>query len=248
MSSEYQRLDLELVKRGLAKSRARAQELISEGRVSIGSETVTKPARKVSPACLISVNRPEVDWVGRGAKKLLTGLFHFHIDPNNKIALDIGASTGGFTQVLLLFGAAKVYAVDVGQGQLAPELLDDERVINLEKTHARDLSRDTFPEQPDLVVADVSFISLKKALPAALGLCAPGATLIALVKPQFEVGKGNIGKGGIVRDPAIAEQSAVEMTQWINDQPGWTSLGYTDSPISGSDGNREFLLGARFDG
>lgn len=248
MSSEFQRLDLELVQRGLAKSRARAQELISEGRVTIGSETATKPAHKVTSSCLITVSRPEVEWVGRGAKKLLTALFHFHIDPNDKVALDIGASTGGFTQVLLLFGAAKIFAVDVGQDQLAAELIEDDRIVNLEKTNARDLTKDIISVPPDLIVVDVSFISLKKALPAALKLCASGANLIALVKPQFEVGKGNIGKGGIVRDPALAEQAAAEMVDWVNNQEGWTALGITESPITGSDGNREFLLGAQFDG
>ncbi len=248
MPSEDQRLDLELVTRGLAKSRARARELISEGRVTIAGKTVTKATRKVSPDSLITVTAPEVEWVGRGAKKLIAALFHFQLDPKDKIVADIGASTGGFTQVLLQFGATKIFAVDVGQGQLVPEIAQDSRVINLEKTNARDLTSDILPDPPELVVADVSFISLKKALPAVLQLCAPGAALVALVKPQFEVGKGKVGKGGIVRDTALVDQVAVDLESWINSQSGWSSLGVIDSPITGSDGNREFLLGARFDG
>ncbi|MCR9212107.1 MAG: TlyA family RNA methyltransferase [Proteobacteria bacterium] len=247
MSSLDQRLDLELVTRGLAKSRARAQELISERRVTVGGAIVTKPTRKVSPDSLITVATPEMEWVGRGAKKLLAALFHFQLDPTGKVAADIGASTGGFTQVLLQFGASKVFAVDVGQGQLVSEIAKDIRVVNLEKTNARDLTRNIVPDPLNMIVADVSFISLKKVLPAVLQLCTPGAALVALVKPQFEVGKGNVGKGGIVRDAALVNQVAIDMENWINEQSGWSSLGVIDSPITGSDGNREFLLGARLD-
>jgi 23S rRNA (cytidine1920-2'-O)/16S rRNA (cytidine1409-2'-O)-methyltransferase len=248
MTSSSQRLDLELVQRGLAKSRARAQELIKEGRVETDGKPATKPTQKVFFETTIAVNNPEIEWVGRGAQKLLAALFNFDIKPFGMVAADIGASTGGFCQVLLQFDIKKIYAVDVGHGQLDPLIANDPKVINLEKTNARDLGSDLIPDPLDLVVADVSFISLKKALPAALSLCNPGATLLALVKPQFEVGKGNVGKGGIVRDLDLVAGIPEDIELWINKIPGWRSLGIIDSPITGSDGNHEFLLGARYDG
>ncbi|PHQ71126.1 MAG: TlyA family rRNA (cytidine-2'-O)-methyltransferase [Sneathiella sp.] len=248
MTSPLQRLDLELVQRGLVKSRARAQLLIREGHVAVDGETLRKPTRRVSAETLISIEPPAIEWVGRGAQKLLAALAHFNVDPAGLVAADIGASTGGFTQVLLLAGVKAVYAVDVGHGQLDPVIGNDSRVLNLEKTNAKDLTTEIISEPLDLVVSDVSFISLKKALPAALALCAPGAILLALVKPQFEVGKGNVGKGGIVRDLALVASVPDDMEAWINSLPGWSSLGIGDSPINGSDGNTEFLLGARYDG
>ncbi|WP_339630580.1 TlyA family RNA methyltransferase [uncultured Sneathiella sp.] len=248
MTDTPQRLDLALVDRDLVKSRAKAQGLIADGRVSIDGTVTTKPTRKVTSEMEITVTMPEIDWVGRGAHKLIRALDHFNVDPANCIAADIGASTGGFCQVLLERGATRVYAVDVGHGQLDPRVAEDGRIINLEKTNARDLSAALIPEPLDLIVADVSFISLKKALPAALLLAAPGAHLLALVKPQFEVGKGNVGKGGIVRDEALVKRVPTEMESWINALPGWRSLGVIDSPIAGSDGNREFLMGARYGG
>ncbi|MAZ04563.1 MAG: TlyA family rRNA (cytidine-2'-O)-methyltransferase [Sneathiella sp.] len=247
MSDASQRLDLALVSRDLVRSRARAQSLIAEGRVTIDGAVITKPTRKVTSDMKITVSMPEVDWVGRGAHKLIRALDHFGVDPAHSIAADIGASTGGFCQVLLERGAARIYAVDVGRGQLDPRVAEETRVINLEKTNARDLDRTLIPEPLDLIVADVSFISLKKALPAALLLAAPGAHLLALVKPQFEVGKGNVGKGGIVRETALLDAVPSEMENWINTIPGWRSLGVIDSPILGSDGNHEFLMGARHD-
>lgn len=248
MTESPQRLDLALVARDLVKSRAKAQSLIAEGRVSVDGVTTTKATRKVTDGMILSVTVPDIDWVGRGAKKLLPALDHFAIEVQGKTAADIGASTGGFCQVLLERGAARIYAVDVGHGQLDPLVAEDARIINLEKTNSRDLDETLIPEPLDLIVADVSFISLQKALPAALSLAAPGAHLLALVKPQFEVGKGNVGKGGIVRDEALAAAVPMVLEDWINALPGWFSLGYIDSPILGSDGNREFLIGGRYDG
>ncbi|MCF8468871.1 MAG: TlyA family RNA methyltransferase [Sneathiella sp.] len=248
MTPSPQRLDLELVARDLVKSRARAQSLIAEGRVSVDGAVTLKPTKKVTAETEITVTTPDIEWVGRGAVKLMAALDHFAVDPAGKIAADIGASTGGFCQVLLERGIKRVYAVDVGHGQLDPLIEGDARVINLEKTNARDLTAEQIPEPLDLIVADVSFISLKKALPAALALCASPAHLLALVKPQFEVGKGNVGKGGIVRDDALVEAVPSDLENWINTLPGWTSLGTIPSPIVGADGNREFLLGARHDG
>jgi 23S rRNA (cytidine1920-2'-O)/16S rRNA (cytidine1409-2'-O)-methyltransferase len=248
MTPSPQRLDLELVSRELVKSRARAQSLIAEGRVSVDGIVTQKPTRKVSADNKITIAAADIDWVGRGAHKLIKALDHFGVDAAGRIAADIGASTGGFCQVLLEAGAARIYAVDVGHGQLDPLIKDDARVINLEKTNARELTTDHIPEALDLVVVDVSFISLKKALPAALALCAPAAHLLALVKPQFEVGKGNVGKGGIVRDAELVTGVPVDLETWINSLPGWTSLGTIPSPITGADGNTEFLLGARHDG
>lgn len=247
MSATSQRLDLALVARDLVKSRARAQSLIAEGRVSVDGEITQKANRKVTEATKITLDVPEMEWVSRGAQKLLKALDHFTIRVEGRIAADIGASTGGFSEVLLARGIARLYAVDVGHGQLDPVVAADPRLINLEKTNSRDLDETLVPDPLDLIVADVSFISLTKALPAALALAAPGAHLVALVKPQFEVGKGNVGKGGIVRDTALADRVPAEMEKWINARPGWVSLGTIPSPILGSDGNREFLLGAVYD-
>jgi len=248
MTASSERLDLALVARDLVKSRARAQSLIAEGRVFVDGEIVRKANRRVSAAMDITVNAPEIEWVGRGAQKLLKALDHFRVPVAGRIAADIGASTGGFSEVLLSRGVARIYAVDVGHGQLDAKVAADSRVINLEKTNCRDLDARLIPDPLSLIVADLSFISLTKALPAVLALAAPGAHLLALVKPQFEVGKGNVGKGGIVRDQALAEQVPRIIEDWINAVPGWASMGTTPSPILGSDGNREFLLGARYDG
>jgi len=248
MARDAQRLDLELVARGLVKSRAKAQMLIKEGRVSVDGNVLTKTTRKITPEMDLHVDIPDIEWVGRGATKLLAALDYFKVNPAGKIAADIGASTGGFTQALLRSDIKTVYAVDVGHGQLDPVVGGDSRVINLEKTNARDLDVKIIPKPLDLIVSDVSFISLKKALPAALALAAPGASLLALVKPQFEVGKGNVGRGGIVRDPDLVATVPANMEDWINALQGWRSLGIIDSPITGSDGNKEFLMGAHYDG
>ncbi|MAL78110.1 MAG: TlyA family rRNA (cytidine-2'-O)-methyltransferase [Sneathiella sp.] len=245
MTETSQRLDLALVARDLVKSRARAQSLIAEGRVSVNGEIADKANRKVTETADITLDIPDMQWVGRGAVKLLAALDHFGLSVKGRIAADIGASTGGFTQVLLSRDVRRVYAVDVGHDQLDPVVGEDPRVVNLEKTNSKDLDTALIPDALDLIVADVSFISLTKALPAVLDLAAPGADLVALVKPQFEVGKGNVGKGGIVRDAALADRVPMEMESWINARPGWRSLGTMASPILGSDGNREFLMGAR---
>lgn len=185
------------------------------------------------------------DWASRGAHKLLAGLAAFAIDPAGTVALDVGASTGGFTDVLLRRGAARVYAVDVGRGQLLWRLRSDPRVVTLDQTNARHLTAGHVPEPVGLVTCDASFISLTLALPAALALTAPGACLVALVKPQFEADRGQVGKGGVVRDPALHAEICERMRAWLAAVPGWEVLGLADSPLTGPAGNREFLLGGR---
>ncbi len=200
----------------------------------------------VSVGTNIRVSGPAYPFVSRGGVKLAAGLDAFGVGPSGMVCLDLGASTGGFTDALLRRGARKVWAVDVGAGQLHPAIAQDERVINLEKTHARDLTPALITDEIDLVVADVSFISLRKALPPALTLVAPGAFLVALVKPQFELGPDGVGKGGIVRDGAArGARVAAEIANWLATEHGWAPLGVIDSPIEGGDGNRELLLGAR---
>lgn len=238
------RLDHYLVEQALFPSRARAQGAIKAGLVMVDGAAATKPSMTVSTASKIVVAGDVHDYVSRGALKLECALRSFEIEPAGKICLDLGASTGGFTEVLLRAGAAKVYAVDVGTGQLHPRLLENPRVVNLERTHAKDLSPALIPDPIELIVCDVSFISLKKALPPALRLATPDARLIALVKPQFEAGPSRLGKRGIVK-PGIGEGIAADILSFLNAQPGWKSLGCRESPISGGDGNKEFLIGAR---
>lgn len=240
-----QRLDQLLVARGLAESRAKAQALILAGRVFSGQRRLDKPGQAVAADIELDVRTPTVPYVSRGGVKLAHALDRFAIEPEGLIALDLGASTGGFTDVLLKRGAARVYAVDVGHGQLDWRLRNDPKVIVLERTNARSLNRDLIPEPLDLVVADVSFISLRLALPPALQLTQPGARLVALIKPQFEVGKDRVGKGGVVRDPVLHEQVCAEIARWLADDQGWEVLGITASPITGPKGNREFLIAAR---
>ncbi len=247
MADHMHRLDLEMVARGLAASRAKAQAMITEGRVQVNGEVTLKTAKKVSSEILINVDYHAVEWVGRGAYKLIAALDHFGFDPKGRIAADVGASTGGFSEVLLSRGAKKIYAIDVGHDQLHARLRTQEKLVNLEGVNARYVTRLEIPDPLDMVVTDVSFISLKKVLPATLSLCTPGSVLAALVKPQFEVGKGNLGKGGIVRDPELVQQVRRDMEQWISSLPGWRSLGSIESPITGSDGNTEFLMGAHLD-
>lgn len=244
MNGTSNRLDMELVSRGLCSSRAKAQALIQEGQVQVDGIPARKANQKVWPETNLHVDVPETEWVGRGAYKLLAALEHFKPDIDGRIAADIGASTGGFSQVLLHHNARKVYAIDVGHDQLHESLEADARLINMEGVNARYLTSDLVPDLLDMVVTDASFISLKKLLPAALALCAPDAFLIALVKPQFEVGKGNLGKGGIVRNLDQAEGVRTDMENWMNAIPGWRCLGSIVSPITGSDGNREYLMGA----
>lgn len=236
------RLDRYLVHKGLAESRAKAQEAIAAGLVTINGAVAAKPSLTVACGAEVALEGPAHPYVSRGGVKLAAALERFSIDPAGKTCLDLGASTGGFTDVLLRRGAAKVYAVDVGRGQLHERISADPRVVNLEQTHAKDLSRAGIADRIDLIVCDVSFISLKKALPFALALAALEAVLVALVKPQFEVGREGIGKGGLVK-AGLAEPAAQDMTRWIEGE-GWRPLGLMDSPIAGGDGNREFLLGA----
>lgn len=234
------RLDQALVAEGLADSRSRAQALIADGLVAVDGVVIRKPAQKVTGQ--ITLLGAGLEWVSRAALKLVAALDHFDLSPDGAVALDLGASTGGFTQVLLARGAAQVYAVDVGHGQLHGRVAADARVINLERTHARDLPDDLPPV--NWVVSDLSFISLRKALGPALAVAANGAVLVALVKPQFEVGPRGVGKGGIVRDAALRQQALADCQAFV-EQAGWQVLGAIESPVPGSDGNQEFLLAAR---
>ncbi|MSP81362.1 MAG: TlyA family RNA methyltransferase [Alphaproteobacteria bacterium] len=238
------RLDQILVGLGLVESRAKAGALIMAGRVFVGGVRRDKPGVLLPDDAAIEVRGALHPWVGRGGVKLAHALDHFAIDPKGCRALDLGASTGGFTDVLLARGAARVHAVDVGHGQLAWKLRTDPRVVVVERTNARTLTSALVPDPPSLIVADLSFISLTVALPAALALAGPGATLIALVKPQFEVGRGRVGKGGIVRDPALHAEVCDRVRRFL-EESGWTILDLIDSPITGADGNREFLIAAR---
>lgn len=240
-----QRLDQALVARGLVETRAKAQALILAGAVYSGEKRLDKPGEAVADDAALEVRGKPHPWVSRGGLKLVKGLDHFGFDPAGRICLDVGASTGGFTDVLLSRGAARVYAVDVGHGQLDWKLRNDPRVVVLEKTNARHLTRSEVPDEIGAVVCDASFIGLETVLPAPLALAGPGAFAVALIKPQFEVGKGRVGKGGVVRDAALHEEVCQRIERWFASQPGWSVLGVVESPITGPDGNVEFLIGAR---
>ncbi|MFQ5763741.1 MAG: TlyA family RNA methyltransferase [Rhodospirillales bacterium] len=244
--TDKRRLDRLLVERGLAESRAKAQALVMAGLVYSGTRRLDKAGQPVAPDTPLSVKGRDHPWVSRGGVKLAHALDHFGIAAEGRVCLDVGASTGGFTDVLLEGGAVRVYAVDVGHGQLAWKLRRDGRVVVLERTNARHLGPDQVPEPVDLIVCDVSFIGLETALPAPMALARPGAELVALIKPQFEVGKGQVGKGGIVRDPALHEGVCQRIAAWLEKQEGWRVLGLTESPVTGADGNREFLIAARY--
>jgi 23S rRNA (cytidine1920-2'-O)/16S rRNA (cytidine1409-2'-O)-methyltransferase len=239
------RADLLLVERGLAESRQRAQALILAGLVFSGARRIDKSGETLSDDAEIEIRGRDHPWVSRGGLKLAHALDHFALDPTGRVALDIGASTGGFTDVLLARGTARVYAVDVGRGQLAWVLRQDPRVIVLEGVNARYLSREHVPDPVGLITCDASFIGLATVLPAPLALAAERAELIALIKPQFEAGPGGVGKGGVVRDPAIHAAVCERIAAWLGAQPGWTVIGITESPILGPAGNREFLIHAR---
>lgn len=226
------------------KSRAKAQALTMAGKVYSGERRLEKPGTKLDPDTPLNLREALHPWVSRGGVKLAHGLDYFSLNPEGVTALDIGASTGGFTDVLLTKGAARVYAVDVGYGQLADKLRRDGRVIVIERTNARHLNREQVPEPIGAVVCDASFIGLRTVLPAALALAAPGAFLIALIKPQFEAGRARIGKGGIVRDPTVHVEVCAEVRDWLVRKPGWQVLGTTESPIAGLGGNTEFLIAA----
>jgi len=239
------RLDQLLVERGLVESRSRAQALIMAGNVYSDTKRLDKAGQQVKSDIPIELKGQDHPWVSRGGLKLEKGLKHFDVSVEGKTCVDVGASTGGFTDVLLTNGAAKVFAVDVGHGQLAWRLRGDERVVVMEKTNARHLTHEQISDPIDMVVCDASFIGLETVLPAPLSLAVPGAHLIALIKPQFEVGKGRVGKGGVVREPELHQEVCERIEAWLNNLPGWSVQGITESPIKGPEGNIEFLICAR---
>ncbi len=242
-ATSKQRIDVLLVERGLVESRSRAQALIMAGKVFAGERRIAKPGDVLAGDAAIEIRGPDHPWVSRGGIKLAHGLDHFDIDPAGKVCLDIGASTGGFTDVLLSRVAKRVYAVDVGYGQLDQRLREDDRVVVLERTNARVLGSEQIPEPIDLIACDASFIGLEIVLPASLALAAPRCALVALIKPQFEVGKGQVGKGGVVRDPALHDAVCARISDWLSAQARWHVLGIARSPITGPKGNVEFLIG-----
>jgi 23S rRNA (cytidine1920-2'-O)/16S rRNA (cytidine1409-2'-O)-methyltransferase len=237
------RADSLLVARGLADSRAKARAAIEAGGVRAGGRPVTKASELIEETAELAAPAAH-PWVGRGALKLVSALEHWQVSIEDRAVLDIGSSTGGFTEVSLAHGARKVWAVDVGRDQLHARLRGNPRVVVLEGTDARSLTPDLIPEAPDLIVCDASFIGLAKVLPAALGLAKAGGELIALVKPQFEVGPDGVGKGGIVKDVAARERALAEVSDFL-EGAGWSVLASLDSPITGADGNQEYLLYAR---
>jgi 23S rRNA (cytidine1920-2'-O)/16S rRNA (cytidine1409-2'-O)-methyltransferase len=239
------RADQILVDRGLAESRAKAQALIIAGLVTASGRRIDKPGTALAEDAELTVAGRDHPWVSRGGIKLASALERFAIPVGGAVALDIGASTGGFTDVLLAHGAARVHAVDVGRGQLAWKLRQDSRVVVHEGVNARYLTRAEIPEPIDLITCDASFIGLATVLPASLSLAADRAGLIALIKPQFEAGPAEVGKGGVVRDPAVRHTVCERVSAWIAAQPGWSLIGIAESPIQGPAGNREFLLYAR---
>ena len=236
------RLDQLLVERGLFDSRAKARAAIEAGAVAVDGDTAERPAAMVEPSARIEAAAAH-RWVGRGGLKLEHALSLWPVPVEGRVALDVGASTGGFTEVLLERGARRVYAVDVGRGQLHPRIAADPRVTALEGVDARSLNAALIPEPPEVVVCDASFIGLAKVLPAALARAAPGAHLVALVKPQFEAGREEVGKGGVVRDPEVHRRVCAAAADWVASQ-GWRVVGIAESPITGPEGNVEFLLGA----
>ena len=243
--AEKRRADQLLVERGLAESRTKAQALILAGLVSCGERRVDKPGEQLAADASLALKGRDHPWVSRGGVKLAHALSRFRITVDEHVVLDIGASTGGFTEVLLSRGAKRVYAVDVGHGQLAWKLRQDPRVVVRERVNARYLSRTEIPEPVDIITCDASFIGLATVLPAPLALAAEKAQLVALIKPQFEAGPAHVGKGGVVRDPEVHRQVCERAAAWVAAQPGWSVIGIIESPILGPEGNREFLLYAR---
>jgi len=242
---EKNRADQRLVELGLVESRARAQALILAGKVFSGTRRVEKAGESFSPDQPLEVRGQDHPWVSRGGLKLAHALETFALSPRNLVCLDIGASTGGFTDVLLHHGAAKVHAIDVGHGQLAWKLRSDPRVVVHEKTNARHLTAGAIGELAQALVCDASFIGLRTLLPAPLALCAVGAWAVALIKPQFEAGPGQVGSKGVVRDPAVHAEVCEIIRTWWAALPGWCVIGLAESPITGPEGNREFLIAAR---
>jgi 23S rRNA (cytidine1920-2'-O)/16S rRNA (cytidine1409-2'-O)-methyltransferase len=239
-----QRADQLLVDRGLVESRARAQALILAGKVFSGERRIDKAGQTLASDAALEVRGHDHPWVSRGGLKLAHALTQFHLSPEHRVCLDVGASTGGFTDVLLAHGAAKVHAVDVGHGQLAWKLRSDPRVVVHEKTNARYLTREIIADPIDALVCDASFIGLATLLPAPLALCAPGAWAIALIKPQFEAGPEAVGRKGVVRDREVHRAVCERIHAWWAALPGWHVLGITESPITGPEGNVEFLIAA----
>ncbi|MBO1325818.1 TlyA family RNA methyltransferase [Acetobacter sp. TBRC 12305] len=241
------RADQLLVDRGLVESRSKAQALIMAGLVFSGEKRIAKAGDQIAEDTPLDVRGQDHPWVSRGGCKLAHALEHFDLSPEGRIGLDVGASTGGFTDVLLTHGARAVYAVDVGHGQLAWKLRSDPRVSVLEKCNARYLDTALIAQAPEAIVCDASFIGLRTVLPAALSLAAPGAWAVALIKPQFEAGRDQIGAKGVVRDPAVHDAVCATIHAWWSALPGWQVLGVEPSPITGPEGNREFLIAARHD-
>ena len=242
--SAKRRIDQLLVERGLAESRARAQALVMAGLVFSGDAKISKPGQQLAEDAPLEVRGRDHPWVSRGGIKLAHAIEHFGLDPKGAVAMDIGSSTGGFTDVLLQGGAAHVFAVDSGTNQLAWKLRQDPRVTVLEQTSARILTPEMIDRPCDWVVCDASFIGLTKVLERPLELAAPRCTLVALIKPQFEVGREEVGKGGVVRDPALHQRVCDEVRDWL-EANGWTVQGIVESPITGPQGNVEFLICAR---
>jgi 23S rRNA (cytidine1920-2'-O)/16S rRNA (cytidine1409-2'-O)-methyltransferase len=238
------RADQLLVDRGLAESRTRAQALIMAGKVFAAERRIDKPGIVVPDDSPLEVRGQDHPWVSRGGLKLEHALRHFSLSPAGRVCLDVGASTGGFTDVLLAHGAAKVHAIDVGHGQLAWKLRSDPRVVVHEKTNARYLIAAEIGDPIDVLVCDASFIGLATLLPAPLALCVPGAWAVALIKPQFEAGPQAVGRKGVVRDPLVHQEVCDRVRAWLAALPGWSVLGITESPITGLEGNKEFLIGA----
>jgi 23S rRNA (cytidine1920-2'-O)/16S rRNA (cytidine1409-2'-O)-methyltransferase len=238
------RADQRLVDLGLVESRAKAQALILAGKVFSGTHRVEKAGQPVAEDAALEVRGQDHPWVSRGGVKLAHALAHFGLSPAGKTCLDIGASTGGFTDVLLTHGATRVHAVDVGHGQLAWKLRSDPRVVVHERVNARHLTAETIGEPVQVLVCDASFIGLATLLPAPLVLCVPGAWAVALIKPQFEAGPSLVGKGGVVRDPAVHDAVCARIRDWWSALPGWRVIGLAESPITGPEGNREFLIAA----
>jgi len=245
LKATKRRADQLLVEQGLAESRAKAQALVIAGVVSCAGRRIEKPGEELPASAALFVKGLDHPWVSRGGVKLAHALDYFRIVVLSKTALDVGASTGGFTDVLLSHGARRVYAVDVGHGQLAWKLRQHPHVIIHERLNARYVTRTHIPEPVDVITCDASFIGLATVLPAPLTLAAERAELVALVKPQFEAGREHVGKGGVVRDPEIHREVCERAAAWVAAQPGWTVVGVVDSPILGPQGNREFLLYAR---
>ncbi len=244
MAAAKRRLDQLLVDRGLVESLPKAQAVIMAGLVYTGEKRLDSAGAQVAEGLEVTLRGQDHPWVSRGGLKLAHGLQHFGFSAAGRTAIDVGSSTGGFTDVLLTHGAAKVYAVDVGYGQLAHKLRTDARVVVLERTNARHLTSTEIPEPVSAVVCDASFIGLQSVLPAAMGLAASGAWLIALIKPQFEVGRDRVGAKGVVRDPALHAEVCETISTWLASQSGWIVAGISQSPITGPEGNVEFLIGA----